>query len=717
MPTRRASPPAAAPGSRRWLTGPWPGLLAALLCYADSLGNGFAYDDNPIIRDNPRIRSLANLREIWLTDWWLDPEAPIQAPSRDRLYRPLTLFTFALNYALGGTAPLGYHLVNVLLHATACALLWRLTLRLTGRPAVASIAAVLFAVHPVHAEAVANVVGRAEILAGLLLMLGLELLAGAPHPPTPGRTWAAAGAFLGALLAKETAVCYLPVALLVLFAARGGWGAVGRRGWWFRLAILLVPLLVYLPARLYALEMRMLRERIGSGLFNPLRDADPVARLHGPLTILGHYARLLILPASLSCDYGLAIFDPHSGPELLTLVGAAALAGLIASLAGARSRSPVRRQLALLAAIFACSYVLISNTVLLIGVSLAERLMYWPSAPVLAGFALGAHAFWERFCTGNGPMQRRSGLLRTLGVLLLAALALRTIVRNPDWYDDTTLFTADANAHPRGAHLNTSLAELLIWEAEHTPDPELRRRILADAARRAERALAANPRFADALRQRGHVHLLEGDAPRARRYLESALLLNPADTRVRRLLARLGAEDPQRQQQRAELEEQVRSNPQDVAARRDLALLYMEQGRYYDALAVLREAYRLAPEDAEVVRLYGWALLLNHEQPEALSILRRAVALRPDDWQSHANLSRLLAETDPPASLEHARRANELAPDDLRTQINLAEAYAANGEPAEAIRRFRRIEAALPADSPLRAAIAKRIGELQRTGR
>lgn len=97
-----------APPAGRWwrfLLGPWLAPLLGVLCFANSLGNDFAYDDRALVVDNPRIRSLTDFHALWLSDWWYPSEKPSQeAPRRDWLYRPLTLFSFALNYAVAGEA-------------------------------------------------------------------------------------------------------------------------------------------------------------------------------------------------------------------------------------------------------------------------------------------------------------------------------------------------------------------------------------------------------------------------------------------------------------------------------------------------------------------------------------------------------------------------------------------------------------------------------------
>jgi tetratricopeptide (TPR) repeat protein len=742
------SPSAAEPRRVTFRRLGWPAvaLLLGLLSFANSLPNDFTYDDNSLVRANPRIRSLTNFREIWLTDWWRErtEDEPLADPARDRLYRPLTLFSFALNYALHQARPLGYHVVNVLLHAAVCLLVWSFARRLFDDELIAGIAAVLFAVHPVHSEAVAGIVGRGEILAAGFMLLGLLTLLPRGRPASARRTLLAGPLFFAALLSKETAVCFPAVALVALH-----WVNRERRlplGWWLaRAALLLVPLAAYLPLRYLALEERFVRDKLVSLLFVPLYDADLAARLHGPVTILGHYARLLLLPSRLSCDYGVAVFDPRRGPELLTLVGFLAAAALLVALIGYWRTSTTWRRLAMLAAMFLASYALISNTLLLIGVSLAERLMYWPSVPALLAVAVAVVWFWQRYCRPGGTLHGRANLLRLFGVLLIAALGLRSVVRNSDWKNDETLFTADLKTYPKNAHLNSALARIIIRHARQmTPaidttlaaadqaaqaddtnahDSLLRRaeqlrqqrqQMLARAENLLDRALAVESRFPDALTQLGTVCLLRGDEERALRSFEDALLLDPLDTTAQRQVARLRGDLQAREARVAELRAQVEQQPNDPSLRLALGRLLIELGRPDEALPHCAQAAQLAPDSTEALKTYADALLLNRREQPALEVYQRVLALDPTDWQVHTNMVKLLSSRDPAAALQHAQSAFQLRPNDLRTQINLAEALALNGRTTEALRRLHTIARNLPADHPMRRLVTDRIGELER---
>ena len=142
--------------SNRWLA-PAFVVLAACAVYLNSIGNGFALDDVFIIHQNARVHDVTAWRYIWLTPYW-----PFFGTELG-LYRPFIIFLYAVQWAIGGGATWVFHVGNVLLHATATLLVFLLLERLTPRtPAL--IGALIFAVHPVHTEAVANVVGQAEIV-------------------------------------------------------------------------------------------------------------------------------------------------------------------------------------------------------------------------------------------------------------------------------------------------------------------------------------------------------------------------------------------------------------------------------------------------------------------------------------------------------------------------------------------------------------------------
>lgn len=727
--------PAAEPAvllRRRRPWGPWLAAVLGLACFANSLPNGLVYDDQALVVRNPRVRNLTNLRDLWLSDWWrVIDDMPDNADThRDRLYRPLTLFSFALNYAVHGLTPAGYHAVNVLLHAAVCALVWHFARRLTADDATATLAAVLFAVHPVHVEAVANVVGRAEVLAALFLLIGLLLLRPARGPAGLGRAALAGLAFLAALASKETAVCYPAVAVLTMLALPGE--PPRPRRWWLMQVIgLLLPLLVYLPVRYVVLEQRFLRAEPPDLLMNALVVASPWERVLGAFTILGHYTRLLIAPARLCADYGYAVVDARTPLNAMTLLGFVTAAGGVVALLGGLCGGPRWRLVARLMALLLASYVLISNTALLIGVTLAERLMYWPSVPALILIAFGIVEFGRRQCAPGRPLAPRTRLLRALGVLLIVALGLRTAVRNTDWRSNRTLFERDvlsfdrwrgdlarfeqqADALQRSAHLNKCYAVQLVDLAQATTDRTQRAAYLEKAEAYLSLALAISPAYPEALAVRGQIWAEAGEFGRAIADLEAALRLDPEEREARRTLTRVLGRQAGLDQRLAELQAAVIEQPEDAELQLELGRLLVQYAKFEQARPHLRQAVAARPTDLAAWRALGQAEAFAGASAAAIEIYQHVLELDPDDWEAHANLVTLLSETDPVAALRHARRAYELNPNDIRSLGNLAEALALNDDRAAAIAIYQRVERGLDPNDPYRPIVRERIEYLRR---
>ncbi|XP_049307444.1 uncharacterized protein LOC105223869 [Bactrocera dorsalis] len=177
-------------------------VFVCVACYWNSAQCELVFDDISAVRDNKDLRSYTPLRNIFLNDFW---GTPMRKEQSHKSYRPLTVLTFRFNYWLHELQPYGYHIVNMLLHIVVC-LLWRRVCRLlllhcagaVGASTSALIqrcnmlrintcsflAALLFAVHPIHTEAVTGVVGRAELLSSIFYLCAFLAYAGAVNTPT-----------------------------------------------------------------------------------------------------------------------------------------------------------------------------------------------------------------------------------------------------------------------------------------------------------------------------------------------------------------------------------------------------------------------------------------------------------------------------------------------------------------------------------------------------
>ncbi len=171
-------------------------LLLSLLFYGDPVGlyGELTYDDKGTILWNPTVTSEAPWRDVWVKDFWGKDD--LVSPQSHKSWRPITTGSFKLNYALSGFDTLSYHVVNVVLHAlTSLAMLYVARALLWSpcdandddvrRRFVSAAAAIVFATHPVHAESVSNITGRAEVLSGLFYALGFLLFVAAWLPSAP----------------------------------------------------------------------------------------------------------------------------------------------------------------------------------------------------------------------------------------------------------------------------------------------------------------------------------------------------------------------------------------------------------------------------------------------------------------------------------------------------------------------------------------------------
>ena len=404
-------------------------LIVALGTFANSVRNGFAYDDNTIILEHPVVIE-GRVIDALTSSYW--PKVVDGAG----LYRPLTLSSFALEWGLWNGHPAGFHLVNVAVHAAVSLLVFFLILEVsTTLPAL--VGAVLFAAHPVHSEAVANVVGRAELYSALFI-LGACLLFWRGRGLSP--SWRVARLLgIGALYvmglgSKEMAVT-LPALLLLLALVRNdGVRVRDRVGTDLPVFLLTGALLVaFLGARFL-----ILGSVAGDVPAPSLVGLSAGERILTSLAIWPHYFRLLVFPLDLVADYAPAVLFPALtwGPDvvfgLLMILGAAAAVVFL---------WPRERLMASGIAWFGVAILPVSNLLVPTGVLLAERTLYLPSVGL--AFAAAGVVSWTA--------RERSASLRMLLVafgVVCGAFMLRTVLRNPSWMSTFAMLTTIGEEHP-----------------------------------------------------------------------------------------------------------------------------------------------------------------------------------------------------------------------------------------------------------------------------
>ena len=393
---------------------------SALVAYIPTLWNRFALDDIYIVVLNPLVRAPSGMWRAFGASYWA-------GNLNTTVYRPLAVATYALDWMVG--SPIWFHFVNVLWHVAATLLVAHLARRRAG-DAAALIAGVLFAVHPLHVEAVANIVGRNELMAATFVLLAVFAALEYERPVL------SAIAFAGGLLSKENAIV---TPALIVFAWLLGMKPLParRRLVWFG-ATWAIVVTAY-----FALRYVVFRQ-YGAGIV----AVAPVFNGASPLTVrltavaaLGDVARLLLFPLHLRADYSPAERTAvTSFVDARFLVGVLVVAawGTLLVLAWKRRRAPEAYGLGWIAV----AYAPVANLVFPIGVLIAERTLYLPSV----GLALAV---------GGALRQLQGRSLALTAALLFVLGGARSALRIPAWRD---------NAHAAAYLLDDAPQSYHTWD-------------------------------------------------------------------------------------------------------------------------------------------------------------------------------------------------------------------------------------------------------------
>jgi protein O-mannosyl-transferase len=611
-----------------WLLG------VCFACYGNTLGHGYAYDDAVVITENKfTSRGIAGIPDLFGHNTFAGSYEDVPLLER---YRPLSLATFAVERDLFGPNPHVGHFGNVLLFALTTWLLWAFLRRLTAKREDAEslqhlpfIAALLFAVHPVHTEIVANIKGRDEILvlAGALsaLIFVLKSLDG----QRPRNLVFAFACFAVALFSKENAITFVALVPLTLFMCRRGTAKEH-----------LVSLLPFVLASAIFLVVRGL---VLSGSAGPVSDdilTDPfvlASRSQRFATIfagLGAYLRLLLFPHPLTIDYHpfhVQLVGWGSVAVWLSILAYVILA--VVALWGLRRRSlPAYGVLFYLATLS-----IVSNLPFSTGTFMSERFVFIPSV----GFVMVlAWLLTHPRVLGVFPSSRLAQA--ALAALVLVA-AVKTVSRNAVWKDDFTLLTTDARTSKESVKANMAAAVAYLMEASRPERASLSADYRARALEHAKLAASAYEHHVEPARRQGssygNVMMLLGNA-----YGESGLLSEA----LRCYQTALGT--PARREALEEMIQTAINKSDDVDFRLNntlefanlapdsftfnyhLGLLYGKDKHDIPlSIVYFKKAADIAPDDANALRGLGHAYTLANDFDRAAACFQKLADRTPGD--------------------------------------------------------------------------------------
>lgn len=631
------------PGQARPTRAPL-GLLALLVCasllpYVSALRNDFAFDDRPIITDNTAVTGFA-LGKIWTEPYW--PPAYRMAA----LYRPVTLTTFAVDWAIGRGRPQAFIVVNLLLHLTVTLLVLRLLRRIFPRQdGVAWGAAFLFAVHPIHVEAVAGIVGRSELLAALCTLLGYSFWLEAEKKKDPGiRALLAPALWLIALLSKESAIA-LPAILLLHRIGRlePASRRILRRGDVAWIAAAAVAILL----RAHALGG--LAVPSAPAVDNPLAPLSPWLRALGAGGVLARQIGQVAIARHFSADYSYAQVDPGASLYLAGGITLTILAGLIL---WASTRRRGRRPEGWGILFFSLTWIVTSNVIVPIGTGQADRLFYLP--------VLGIFVAVVGLATRLPALSRsRTTAVAILGVATIVYGA-RAAARTPQWRNDRTLFEAAARDAPRSVKARCNLATELL----HAQTIDGARRALAVLDPVAREAAG----YAPYTQAQAKARMFLGETESARDIFRRALRQGADSAEVLIELGNIAMEMEDGKEARACFDLVRRTGKRlDHAAIGHASALAIE-GRYGEAADEWLPIVASLPDSVPPRAACAWNLTEAGRASEAVDLVQAGLSRRQDP-RLYNSLARALIAA---GRIEEARQAAEAAVGGDPSEANLA---------------------------------------------
>jgi tetratricopeptide (TPR) repeat protein len=644
-------------------------VVAGLIAYANSFAGAFVFDDMLNIVGNPRVHHL-----------W-----PFWRVMAGRS-RPLVELSVAINYALGGLDPWGYHALNLAVHLLAGLTLYgivRRTLeseRFQGRHFrtsswLAAAVATIWVVHPLQTESVTYIIQRAESLMGLFVLLTLYCVIRGASSPRP-RPWylAAVGACLLGMGSKEVMVT-APILVLLydrLFLA-ASLQEIARKRW---------PLYAGLAATWLLLGAEVLFVTVNRQDWTLVKDLTPWQYAITQPAVIAHYLRLALWPRPLVLDYAWRPVDALSR----ALPFLALLLALLAATAWSLWRG-------FWVGFWGLWFFLIlapTSSIVAIADLAFEHRMYLPLAAVVVVVIAGGHELFESLSARWGlPAEGRRWGEALAVVAVVAILGYLTIQRNADYRSPVVMWSDVVVKRPDNPRAHNNLGNVLNSSGRS-----------AEALPHYAQAVRLMPEYVDAQYNLANALGRAGRADEAIAHYTEVLRLAPAHPEAYNNLGLVLKEQGRLEEAIAQYKEALRAKPTFAEAHNNLGLALASQGRLEEAISEYAEAARLRPDYPEAQSNWGVALARHRRYDEARAHFLEALRIRPGYAEAHQNLGTALMEQGRfEAAVAEYDRALRLNPSLARVHYDAGVALMRLGRTAEATQHF---EAAARLDPRLR---------------
>jgi tetratricopeptide (TPR) repeat protein len=592
--------------------------VLSFVLYANTLNHDFALDDAIVITENAYTKEgISGFGKILSSDsfdGFFQEEKDLVSGGR---YRPLAQLIFAFLWQLVGNNSAAFHLLNVLLYVALCLLVLTVleelfnSFQLKNSVLLAFLGAIVFTVHPIHTEAVANVKGADEVLALLLALISLRYSIKASKTK---HYFILAILFLMALLAKEIAIVFLPVIFGVL---------------WFRKSntkvapvtfSLLVSCLVYVVLRANAVGLGG-GEESQELLNNAFVDTEGTEKIGTIFKTFAIYIKLLFFPHPLTYDY----YPYHI--SLVSVGHISSLIGIILFAASAVAAIVLRKKHILISlGIFIILFALfiVSNLLFPVGTFMAERFLFTPSF----GFVILIALLFN---------QLRNNAFKYLIISIIGIIfSVTTINRNKVWKNDFTLFSNDVQISMNSAKANAAYAGILIDASDTSRNKTL---YLEKAIKHAKKATEIHPTYSLAYNLTGNAIVKKDkNIDSAMVYYLKALQTNKSNQHALSNIKKvIGHQEASKRVQTLKL--LLKLYPTDFDFIYTLGNTYgKELQNLNEATIYLEKAHKIRPKEIRVLKDLGVAYAMMSQFQQSINYTNKAIEFNNKDPQLYFNL-------------------------------------------------------------------------------
>ena len=634
--------------------------LLAFTVYINSYFNEYAHDDGIVMIKNEYVQEgFAGLKGIFTKDAYDSYYRQLNTINQlaGGRYRPLSIATFAIEQQFFGPVPeekvdsflkqnFSYgirgpqerklisdmhtrHLFNVMwFMAGAVVLLYFLRyIVLKNEPIIALMAAVIFTVHPIHTEVVANVKSRDEIMSLLFICLTFifafkaedyKQLAG-EKLKSYGFLLAALASYFLAFLSKEYAISLVFLLPFSFYLFRDYSIPKSLKASLPYLLVIFLYFYVRISVATSGLEADHSLGDVISALTSKNENADKEV-LNNPYFFATHiqkiateiatsvnYLKLLIIPTPLSADYSYNSIPYKDFGNWQVWLSIIVHLGLIAAGVFFTIFKKTYKIFAFAIAFYIIHLLLVNNLIFNIGATMGERLIYHSSV----GFAIVV-----AWLIGKGAGKIESpaaarGVLIGVMVVITALFSFKTISRNPDWKNDKTLFTKDIKVVPNSVLVNGNVAAAYITLADQETNEIKKNNYLHEAIAMLDKAIAIHPTFVAGYLNQGIAYFKLGELDSAQKCLDSVRKNYPSYPTLKNLYTLLG----------------------DYHMRNGWNK-YGKYGKYPQAINEFQQGIAIDSSNAELWYNLGGAYYSNKQPAEAISAWNMAIKLNPNHEQA-----------------------------------------------------------------------------------